>query len=92
RELILEEMKQHNESFADVVSSTISDELLDEKLFAWDNLKGPSPSNQRYHFTIWTHKRAYVPATICHYEGDDYFCASVSRNPDGIPTPHIGGG
>lgn len=39
-------------------------------------------------FTIWTENRVYFPGT---YDGAEWM-ASVSRNPDGEPTHHVGGG
>jgi hypothetical protein len=38
-------------------------------------------------FTMWTKARVYFPVM---YDGSEW-CSSVSRNPDGIPTDHIGG-
>jgi hypothetical protein len=37
-------------------------------------------------FTVWTHARVYVPVEYDGAEG----VASVSRHPDGHPTPHLG--
>jgi hypothetical protein len=37
-------------------------------------------------FTVWTHARVYVPVEYDGAEG----VASVSRHPDGQPTPHLG--
>lgn len=39
------------------------------------------------HFTVWTAKRVYFPAG---YDGSEW-CGSVSRDPDGAPTAHVGG-
>ena len=39
-------------------------------------------------FTIWTKKNVFFPAV---YDGAEWV-ACVSRNPDGVPTEHIGGG
>lgn len=39
-------------------------------------------------FTCWTHKNVYFPV---QYDGAEWV-ACVSRNPDGKPTGHIGGG
>lgn len=38
-------------------------------------------------FTAWSEKYVYFPAT---YDGAEWV-ACVSRNPDGLPTDHIGG-
>ena len=38
-------------------------------------------------FTMWTKKRVYFPV---EYDGAEWV-SSVSRNPDGEPTGHVGG-
>lgn len=38
-------------------------------------------------FTVWTHHYVYFPEV---YDGAESV-ASVSRNPDGVPTEHVGG-
>lgn len=82
KEQIKEEMKFYGESLSDIVSSTISeDEMNREFNNSYGIVKGIS-------FTVWTANRVYFPAD---YDGSEW-CASVSRNPDGKPTAHIGGG
>lgn len=76
------EMKQHNETFEDVVDCTLTEEELLEE---FDSGYGCSEGKP---FTLWTTNRVYFPAV---YDGCEW-CASVSRNPDGKPTYHIGGG
>ncbi len=80
KELIQEEMKSHNETFEDVVSSTLTEEEL---LKEFDGGFGCSEGEP---FTLWTTNRVYFPVV---YDGAEW-CASVSRNPDGKPTYHIG--
>ena len=82
KEQIKGEMKFYGESLSDIVSSTISeDEMNREFNNSYGIVKGIS-------FTVWTANRVYFPAD---YDGSEW-CASVSRNPDGKPTAHIGGG
>lgn len=80
REMIAAEMSAQGESFADVVSSTISDEGLDVEFYTGYGAVCGEP------FTVWTRHRVYFP--VC-YDGAES-CASVARNPDGKPTEHIG--
>ena len=82
KEQIEGEMGFYGESLPDIVSSTISeDEMNREFNNSYGIVKGIS-------FTVWTANRVYFPAD---YDGSEW-CASVSRNPDGKPTAHIGGG
>lgn len=81
RELITEEMRGHNESWENVVSCTLTDEGLNKK---FDDDYGLSKGVP---FTLWTKKRVYFPAV---YDGSEWV-ASVSRDPDGKPTFHVGG-
>lgn len=82
KEQIEGEMKFYGESPSDIVSSTISeDEMNKEFNNSYGLIKGIP-------FTVWTADRVYFPAG---YDGAEW-CVSVSRNPDGKPTAHIGGG
>lgn len=82
KEQIKGEMKFYGESLSDIVSSTISeDEMNREFNNSYGIVKGIP-------FTVWTANRVYFPAD---YDGSEW-CASVSRNPDGKPTAHVGGG
>lgn len=79
RELLLEEMLQHGENISKVVSSTMSDQELDDLFVQRENFIIKP-------FTVWTLKRVYFPA---QYDGR-VWVASVSRDPDGIPTEPVG--
>lgn len=81
KDQILEEMSMVGETFQDVVSCTLTDEDL---LKEFDDGYGGS---QGLAFTLWTADRVYFPAV---YDGAEWAC-SVSRNPDGKPTRHVGG-
>ncbi len=79
--LISEEMMLYKESFSDVVSSTLQEkDLFNEFEVGF----GPSPSGVE--FTVWTRNRVYFPLIDQGLEG----VGSVSRNPDGKKTAHIG--
>ena len=81
KELIEFEMKEKGETFADVVECTLTEEGL-MKMF--DCGFG---GEEGVPFTLWTTNRVYFP--IC-YDGAEWV-GSVSRNPDGKPTHHLGG-
>jgi len=81
REIIQYEMNKHNETFEDVVSSTLTKEELLEMFDAGYGMSEGKP------FTLWTTNRVYFPGV---YDGAEWV-ESVSRNPDGKPTYHIGG-
>jgi len=75
-------MTPHKEVWDDIVSSTFKDG--EENVEFNDGYGG----EQGIPFTVWTKKRVFFPAT---YDGTEW-CSSVSRNPDGITTGHVGGG
>jgi len=77
--LITQALHSENESWEEVVSKTISDEELN---VMFDNGFG---CTEGITFTVWTKNRVYFPSEYDGAEG----VASVSRNPDGKPTPHI---
>lgn len=81
-QLISAEMAAQGKSWADVVDRTIS--------YAEMNVEFNDGYGGTYGkpFTVWTHKRVYFPA---QYDGSEWV-ASVSRNPDGKPTRHVGAG
>lgn len=102
RTLILREMEKYKDSFDNLVSFAIGppwdDEYYDDFL-----QEGPVPTftNESFldedfneglggirgrRFTVWTKDRVYFPIV---YDGAES-CRSVSRNPDGLPTEHIG--
>lgn len=81
REMITEAMSYFNDSLEES-QCTLSDKELDVKFdtgFGGD--LGPA-------FTVWTEGRVYFPS---QYDGS-VACASVSRDNDGVPTNHVGGG
>lgn len=81
RELISVALEDVGEKWADVESITLSDAELDRKFDC--GYGGPEGTP----FTIWTKARVYFP--VC-YDGAEEV-DSVSRNPDGRATQHIGG-
>jgi hypothetical protein len=80
RELLTKEMSVHGESFTDIEFSTLTDKQLDNRFCDGLGEYEDTP------FTVWTKNRVYFPAC---YDGSSWV-ASVSRNPDGKPTEHIG--
>jgi len=81
KEQILKEMDKVGETFQDVVSCTLTDkELLKKFNRSYGRKKGLT-------FTLWTSNRVYFPVV---YDGAEWV-ESVSRNPDGKPTDHVGG-
>ncbi len=80
KEQILDAMKGVGETFQDVVSCTLTDEELLKRFDpSWGGIKGLS-------FTLWTSNRVYFPVV---YDGREWV-ESVSRNPDGKSTGHVG--
>lgn len=80
-EMILSEMSIHNETLDDIISNTMTEDEMD-KLF--DSGYGGS---EGIPFTVWTKKRVYFPVV---YDGAEWV-GSVSRDPDGKATKHMGG-
>ena len=81
RELILIAMKEHGESLGDIISNTLTAQEMEVKFdCGYGGLEGQP-------FTAWTNNRVYFPAV---YDGSEWV-ESVSRNPDGKVTHHIGG-
>lgn len=79
REALTEEMAIHGETFADIVSNTMTDEQMDKVFDAgFGGVEGVP-------FTVWTARRVYFPT---EYDGAEWV-ASVSRDPDGKPTTHV---
>jgi hypothetical protein len=80
--LLGEALKRHGESFADIESNTLTEEEMVKKFDAgYGGIEGAP-------FTVWTKNYVYFP--VC-YDGSEWV-GSVSRNPDGKPTKHKGGG
>ena len=82
KKLISKEMANRGESFDDVESNTLTD---DEMLIHFNKGYGSTDGKP---FTVWTKNTVYFP--LC-YDGSEWV-GSVSRNPDGKPTDHQGGG
>ncbi len=82
KNMIEDEMDTYGDSFAWVVSCTLSDKEIEEKFNCGYGGTEGKP------FTIWTESRVYFP--IC-YDGSEWV-GSASRNPDGIALEHQGGG
>jgi len=74
-------LAEYGETFADVVSNTMSDEEMDKEFDAGYGCEEGLP------FTVWTKQRVYFP--LC-YDGSEWV-GSASRNPDGHPMSHQGG-
>ena len=69
------------EGFDDIVSNTMTAQEMDVEFDEnFGSVKGIP-------FTVWTAKRVYFPT---EYDGAERV-ASVLRNPDGLPTRHVGG-
>jgi len=80
-ELIRQEMARTGDSPGNIVSSTLSP--TGEKM-GFDSGYGLPEGTP---FTLWTRTRVYFPVT---HDGAEWV-GSVSRNPDSVSTPHIGG-
>lgn len=82
REFLIKVMENYQESLEDIVSIAPSD--LDMDLDFDESFGGIEGTA----FTIWTKNRVYFPVV---YDGSEWV-DSVSRNPDGIATNHVGEG
>ena len=80
RTLIAQEMLDRDEKWGDVVAHTFVGHELDAP---FDEGFGASEGCP---LTLWTTHRVYFPV---QYDGSEW-CASVSRNPDGRRTDHVG--
>lgn len=80
--LITEELQLQGESWDDIVSITLTEDELNKE---FDDSFGIAEGKP---FTAWTARRVYFP--VC-YDGSEWV-DSVSRDPDGQPTEHCGGG
>jgi len=79
--LLKAELLAHGESFDDIVYNTMTPEMMRIEFDGGSGIPEGRP------FTVWTKSRVYFPS--CGYEGGEWV-ESVSRNPDGMPTEHIG--
>lgn len=76
------ELAGNNEDWSDVESNTMSEEDMTKMFDAgYGSTKGMP-------FTMWTKRSVYFP--VC-YDGAEWV-ECVSRDPDGKPTGHVGGG
>jgi hypothetical protein len=75
-------LREHNESWDDIESSTLS---MEELTLSFDPGYGVTEGCP---FTVWTKNTVYFP--LC-YEGAEWV-GSISRHPNGKPTEHQGGG
>jgi hypothetical protein len=75
-------MNEHGEKLNDVISYAPTEGKWLDYYFDDDSnvIEGES-------FTVWTKSRVYFPV---QYNGCEWV-ESVSKNPDGKPTHHIGG-
>lgn len=80
KDMILESMEDFSESWDDVVSVAGEDGIDTPFDSGFGRING-SP------FTVWTQRRVYFP--VC-YDGAETV-GSVSRDPDGVPSTHVGG-
>jgi hypothetical protein len=82
-QLIQRAMNHHGESVTDITASAPPMET------GWLNTEFHSGygGSEGCDFTVWTLKRVYFPVT---HDGKES-CSSVSRHPDGVATPHVGG-
>ena len=82
KKLLIETMQERGESLDDIESNTMTDEEMNKNFDSgFGGINGIA-------FTVWTARAVYFP--IC-YDGAEWV-GSVSRNPDGKPTYHQGGG
>ena len=82
RELIAAAMNESGETFADMVSTTLTEYDMDKSFY--DGFGGADGEP----FTLWTTNRVYFP--VC-YDGSEWV-GSVPRNPCNERTSHHGGG
>ena len=80
RELFISRMAFNGETLADVISNTMSEQEMDVRFYSsFGGVEGIP-------FTVWTTNNVYFPACC---DGSEWV-GSVSRNPDGKATDHIG--
>jgi hypothetical protein len=80
REMLLAEMQAFGETLGDIESCTLTEAELDAQFDAGYGMTQGKP------FTLWTKSRVYFPTQYDGAEG----VSSVSRNPDGRATVHVG--
>jgi hypothetical protein len=82
KKLIEEAFEDSGDTWADVISNTMSEEQMLVEFYNGFGGTNGIP------FTIWTERFVYFPA---QYDGAEWV-EWVSRNPNGNATYHIGGG
>lgn len=80
--MLKEVLAANGESWDDVVANTMTEEEMGKEFNNGYGCTNGCP------FTVWTKTSVYFP--VC-YDGAEWV-GSVSRNPDGKPTDHQGGG
>ena len=80
KEMLIAALAENGETLADIESTTLTEAEMNKKFDAgYGAVEGCE-------FTVWTRNRVYFPV---EYDGAESV-GSVSRNPDGKRTPHIG--
>ena len=82
KKLLIETMQERGESLDDIESNTMTDEEMNKEF------DSGFVGLEWIPFTVWTARTVYFPIG---YDGAEWV-GSVSRNPDGKPTEHQGGG
>ncbi len=81
KDAITEDLAVYGETWTDVEAHTLtSEQLVAEFDSGWGGTEGEP-------FTVWSKRRVYFPV---QYDGSEWV-DSVSRDPDGKPTSHLGG-
>ncbi|HET6725915.1 MAG TPA: hypothetical protein VFH85_07920 [Gammaproteobacteria bacterium] len=82
KSMLDEALKENGEAWDDVEANTMTEAEMDK---SFDSGYGGTEGEA---FTVWTKNSVYFP--VC-YDGAERV-GRVSRNPDGKPTDHQGGG
>lgn len=81
--MIEEALAENSEAWTDVESNTMTEADMAKEFDS-----GYGDTTEGCAFTVWTARSVYFP--IC-YDGVEWV-GRASRNPDGKPTEHQGGG
>ena len=82
KEMLEKRMAENGESWDDVEANTLAEQDMVREFNCRTGVEKGEP------FTMWTKNHVYFP--VC-FDGSEWV-GSVSRNPDGKPTQHHGGG
>ena len=82
KEMLNSALEENGESWSDVEANTMSENEMAK------NFDSGYGATEGCPFTVWTKNTVYFPLS---YDGSEWV-GSVSRNPDGRPTAHQGGG